>query len=71
MLAIHILEIELGAAFLSFWVLSIVALWFLADRPGRRGLVRSAAVIEGMMLVSILTLLLGVTFSIWGSGLAD
>jgi hypothetical protein len=71
MMAIHIFEIELGAAFLAFWVLSIVALYFLVDRKSRPGPVRSVAAIEAMMLLSILSLLLGIAFSIWGAGLAD
>lgn len=71
MMAIHIFEIELGAIFLIAWALSVVAMYFIIDRKSRPGLVRSVAVIEGMMLLSILALLLGLTFSIWGAGLAD
>lgn len=71
MMAIHNFEIGLGAAFLSIWALSVIAMYFLVDRKSRRGPVRSVAAIEGMMLLSILALLLGLTFSIWGAGLAD
>ena len=67
----HIVEIELGAAFLVIWLISLVAMYFLVDRTTRPGFIRSAAAIEGMMLVSILCLLLGLTLSIWGTGLAD
>jgi hypothetical protein len=66
----HIVELELGAAFLIIWVASLVAMYFLIDRTTRPGLIRSVAAIEGMMLVSILCLLLGLTFSIWGTGVA-
>ncbi len=71
MMAIHTFELEIGAIFLTLWVLSIVAMYFLVDRKSRPGPVRSVAAIEGMMLLSILSLLLGVAFSIWGVGLAD
>jgi hypothetical protein len=71
MMAIHNFETGLGAAFLAIWALSIIAMYFLVDRKSRRGVVRSVAAIEGMMLLSILALLLGLTFSIWGAGLAD
>jgi hypothetical protein len=67
---IHTVELELGATFLIIWVGSLVAMYFLVDRTTRRGFIRSAAAIEGMMLVSILCLLLGLTFSIWGTGVA-
>lgn len=71
MMAIHTFEVELGGIFLAVWALSIVAMYFLVDRKSRRGPVRSVAAIEGMMLLSILALLLGLTFSIWGAGLAE
>jgi len=71
MMIVHIFELELGAVFLAVWLVSIVAMWFLVDRKTRPGLIRSVAAIETMMLFSILTLLLGITFSIWGAGLAD
>jgi len=67
----HLLELELGAMFLICWGLSLVAMWFLVDRRTRPGSIRSVAAIEGMMLVSIFCLILGVTFLIWGSGAAD
>jgi hypothetical protein len=67
----HIVELELGVAFLVIWMGTLVAMWFLIDRTTRPGFIRSVAAIEGMMLVSILSLLLGLTFSIWGTGLAD
>jgi hypothetical protein len=67
----HLLELELGAVFLVCWALSLVAMWFLVDRKTRPGLIRSVAVIEGMALLSIFFLILGVTFLIWGSGAAD
>ena len=71
MMAIHTFELEIGAICLTLWVLSIVAMYFLVDRKSRPGPVRSVAAIEGMMLLSILSLLLGIAFSIWGAGLAD
>ena len=71
MMAIHVFEIEIGALFLALWVLSIVAMYFLVDRKSRPGPVRSVAAIETMMLLSILSLLLGIAFSIWGTGLTD
>jgi hypothetical protein len=64
----HLLELELGAVFLVGWVVTLAALWFLVDRKGRPGPVRSVAVIEGAMLASIFCLILGVTFLIWSSG---
>ena len=67
----HLLELELGAISVGCWILSLAAMWFLVDRPTRPGPVRSVALIEGMMLVSIFSLLLGVTFLIWGSGTVD
>ena len=45
-------------------------MWFLVDRKTRPGPIRSVAAIEGMMLVSIFCLILGVTFLVWGSGAA-
>ena len=67
----HLLELELGAVFVVCWVLSLVAMWFLVDRKTRPGPVRNVAAIEGMMLVSIFCLILGMTFLVWGSGAAD
>jgi hypothetical protein len=67
----HIVELELGAIFLVIWLITIVAMYFLIDRTTRPGVIRSVAAIEGMMLASILCLLLGLTFSIWGSGVTD
>ena len=61
----HLLELELGAVFLICWTLTLVALWFLVDRKGRSGPVRNVAAIEGMMLISIFCLILGITFLIW------
>jgi hypothetical protein len=66
----HLLELELGAVFLICWGLSLVALWMLVDRKTRPGPIRSVAAIEGMMLVSIFLLILGVTYTVWGSGAA-
>jgi hypothetical protein len=71
MMIVHIFEVELGAAFLVVWLASIVAMWFLVDRTTRPGVIRGVAVIETMMLLSILSLLLGISLSIWGAGLAD
>jgi hypothetical protein len=67
----HLLELELGGIFVIGWALSLAAMWFLVDRKARPGLIRNVAAIEGMMLVSIFCLILGVTFLIWGSGAAD
>jgi len=67
----HIVELEIGGVFLVIWALSLVVMYFLVDRKTRPGMIRSVAAIEGMMLFSVLSLLLGVTFSIWGTGLAD
>lgn len=67
----HLLQLELGAIFLIGWILSLVGMWFLIDRPARPGPIRSVAVIEGMMLLSIFSLILGITLTIWGSGAAD
>ena len=67
----HLLELELGAVFLIAWVLSLAILWFTVDRKTRPGPIRSVAVIEGMMLLSIFCLILGVTFLIWSTGAAD
>lgn len=67
----HLLELELGGFFLLCWVGSLVAMWLLINRPARPGLIRSVAVIEGMMLLSIFSLILGITLTIWGSGAAD
>jgi hypothetical protein len=67
----HLLELELGAVFLIAWFLSLAILWFTVDRKTRPGPIRSVAIIEGMMLLSIFCLILGVTFLVWGSGLAD
>ena len=64
-------ELEIGGVFLVIWALSLVVMYFLVDRKTRPGMIRSVAAIEGMMLFSVLSLLLGVTFSIWGTGLAD
>ena len=66
----HLLELELSAIFFVCWAASLIAMWFLVDRKTRPGPVRSVAAIEGMMLVSIGCLILGVTFLIWGSGAA-
>ncbi len=63
----HLVELEFGAAFLALWLVTLVALWFLADRKTRPGPIRSVAVIEGLMLVSITSLILGLSFTIWGS----
>lgn len=67
----HIVQLEIGGVFLVIWALSLVVMYFLVDRKTRPGMIRSVAAIEGMMLFSVLSLLLGVTFSIWGTGLAD
>ncbi len=67
----HLLELELGVVFMIAWGLSLALLWFTVDRKTRPGPIRSVAAIEGMMLVSIFCLILGVTFLIWGSGAAD
>lgn len=67
----HLFELELGIVFLACWVGSLVALWFLVDRKTRPGPIRSVAVIEGMMLLSIFCLILGTTYMIWGTGVAD
>lgn len=67
----HLFEFELGIVFLACWVGSLVALWFLVDRKTRPGPIRSVAVIEGMMLLSIFCLILGTTYMIWGTGVAD
>jgi len=68
---VHLFELELGIVFLACWVGSLVALWFLVDRKTRPGPIRSVAVIEGMMLLSIFCLILGTTYMIWGTGVAD
>lgn len=67
----HLLQLELGAVFLACWVGSLVAMWLLIDRPARPAPIRSVAVIEGMMLLSIFCLILGISLTIWGSGAAD
>lgn len=67
----HLLELELGAVFMIAWALSLAVLWFTVDRKTRPGPIRSVAAIEGMMLLSMFCLILGVTFLIWGSGAAD
>lgn len=66
----HPAELELSAIFLVCWGLSLVAMWFLIDRKTRPGPIRGVAAIEGMMLVSIGCLILGLTFLVWGSGAA-
>ena len=66
----HLHELELSAIFLVCWGLSLVAMWFLVDRKTRPGPIRSVAAIEGMMLVSIGCLILGLAFLVWGSGAA-
>ena len=66
----HLLELELSAIFFVCWGLSLVAMWFLVDRKTRPGPIRSVAAIEGMMLVSIGCLILGLTYLVWGSGAA-
>ena len=67
----HLVQLEIGAVFLICWVVSLVAMWFLVDRTTRPGIIRSVAVIEGMMLLSIFCLILGLTFTVWGTGAAD
>ena len=67
----NLTELELGVAILALWALSVVILWFTVDRKARPGPVRSVAVIEGMMLVSIMALLLGIVFCIRGAGLLE
>ena len=60
---------ELGVACLVFWALTLVVLWCTVDRETRPGPIRSVALIECMMLVSITSLLLGISFCISGYGL--
>jgi hypothetical protein len=67
----HLIQLEIGAVFLICWVVSLVAMWFLVDRTTRPGVIRSVAVIEGMMLLSIFCLILGTTLTLWGTGAAD
>lgn len=67
----HIVELEFGAVFLALWLISLTAMWFLVDRKTRPGPIRSVAAIEAMMLVSIMSLILGISFSILGSGAVD
>ena len=67
----HLIQLEMGAVFLICWAVSLVAMWFLVDRTTRPGIIRSVAVIEGMMLLSIFCFILGVTLTLWGTGAAD
>jgi len=63
-----LLTMELGVACLAFWALSLVVLWFTVDRRTRPGPIRNVIVIEFMMLISITSLLLGVSLCISGYG---
>ena len=67
----NLVELELGVVFMALWALSVAVLWFTVDRKSRPGPVRSVAVIEGMMLVSIMSLLLGISLCIRGYGLLE
>lgn len=61
-----VLELEIGVALIAFWLLSLALMWFLVDRRTRSGPIRNVGVIEGMMLLSILSLLVGGTLIIKG-----
>ena len=67
----NLMEFELGVVFMALWVVSVIVLWFSVDRKSRPGPIRSVPMIEGMMLVSIMSLLLGISLCIRGYGLLE
>ena len=67
----NIVQVEFGLVCLAFWLLSLAVLWFTVDRKTRPGPIRSVAAIEGMMLVSIISLILGASLCIRGLGLLE
>lgn len=64
----NVLEMQIGAALIGFWLISLAGLWVVVDRPNRPGPVRSHFAIEFFMLLSIVALLLGGSLVIKGSG---
>jgi len=66
-----IFELQISAAALALWLVVLLMLWKLADRPGRPGPIRSSAVIETMMLIDIMLLVIGVSMFVKGSGLFE
>jgi hypothetical protein len=67
----NLFELQISAGALLLWLLGLLMLWKLADRPGRPGPIRSAGVIELMMLLDIMLLVIGVSLFIKGSGLFE
>ncbi|MFN3744108.1 MAG: hypothetical protein ACK4TL_05325 [Hyphomicrobiaceae bacterium] len=64
-------ELELGALFIALWLGSLIALWLLVDRKSRAGKLKNHYVVEGLMLMSIFSLLAGGSFLIKGFGIMD
>jgi hypothetical protein len=61
--------IEIGAALLITWVVTLVALLKLVDRPGHAGIIKGPLVVEHFLLAHILLLIVGLSLVIKGSGL--
>ena len=61
-------ELQIGAVLLAAWLASLVMLWKGVDRAARPGVIKNQLVIDVMMLVSIMTLIVGVSLIIKGSG---
>lgn len=63
-----ILELQIGVVLIAVWLVSLVVLWKGVDRAARPGVIKSQLAIDVMMLLSIMTLIVGVSLIIKGSG---
>ena len=59
-------NIEIGAGLLAFWLATLFLLWKLIDRQGRPGPVKSAIAKDGLMLVHMAVLIIGIAMLIKG-----
>lgn len=64
----NVLELQIGVALLATWLISLVVLWKTVDRAARPGIIKSPVAIDVMMLISIMTLIVGISLIIKGSG---
>lgn len=58
--------IEIGAALLAVWLVTLFALWKLIDRQGRPGPVKSTLVKESLMLAHMAVLITGLAMIVTG-----
>lgn len=63
--------IEIGAALLAVWLVTLLAMWKLIDRQGRPGPVKSALAKETLMLVHMALLIIGLAMIITGLHVFD